>query len=245
MVKKLSCRRTGGQGLVECAAGLVVISLVFILLVAFSFNAYTTKTYSEKMKFVANAVSATYADKYFFIGMQRPDFDKNQAEASVKNMANYMLQSLGLPAASNISVVPVISPRADIIYAETTITIDGLKLPFGSIRGLFPSPFSLTITGRGARVASCPYAAFVADVQGPGGKHLRAAVPCYGFKYAEDNPEILRDVPIGNWGPLTGDVFVSDATALEPSKADELLWKLTIDDTGHEQTPITIPYLPN
>lgn len=240
-------RAPTAQGIIEGVLGALVVVMVFVFLIMLSCNGYAAISFSEKLKFVANTAAQTYANRHFFLGMLRPNFDAAAAQDNAREVIKESSARLGLPAASDVSFTDTVD--GDIAYSTVTITVKDLKLPY-FVAGIFPSPFKLTVVGRAAQIAMTPYATFVVDLPaGSGGsaqKHLRCAVPAYGFDVLvgspPSSPVLMTPAPIGRRGAIVADstIFASDGNFA--GKADPLLWKIHIDENGNSSVASTVRY---
>jgi hypothetical protein len=160
-------RSSRGQGLIEGACGTIIFTLVFVLLVAFAINFYTTMVAHEKLRMVATECARVIDGKQYWLGMKRPDPKGELAaatEESAKILARDLCAKLGLPDPTEVHYkVNTDLTDPGVTYTTCTVICDGIRLPYG-FNKLFPGVLRISETGVAGDMAAEPYAVLYVDL---------------------------------------------------------------------------------
>lgn len=216
--------RSSGQGMIEGAAGSVIVTLVFVYLIMLGVNIYSAVVYSQRLQFVANSAAEAYNQRRFWLGTIRPTWKPEEAERAAKRVASELLNQLDLPPATELSFRNVMGN--DYSYTEAKLKVGGLKIPY-TVDKVFPSVIELGVTGLAAEASAPPYASFRAVVPIEGQvdafgrsttkRYHVAALPSFGFSTgttALARPFNERPAASGAPGTVVrsdSDIFVSGA----------------------------------
>lgn len=201
--KVINRRNSKGQGLVESACGLIVVSMFFISIVAFGMNAYTAAVYGAKLQVVANETARVLDDNRLWLGVQRPDYNAQQSHERAEVIGKKVAQILSIPGEVTFAFEEI--SQSEGIISKVTASVGFIKLPFGF--GIFPVGIPFSSTSASARGLSQPYAVlhFDAAISKDGVVRDGVSLPAYGFfrKYQSAGvPGVFQ--PAANIGGLGG-----------------------------------------
>jgi hypothetical protein len=181
-------RNRTGQALIESAAGLVVLTLVFVFLTAFGLNVFWMLQYQAKANIVASESAKVVAADKYWLGMLRPDYNADGAKQRARDVAKALCTKLGLPEPSEFQVDETSDTYAD--YLSVNLTLSGLKLPFG-LSGVFPGVFKTQANGASVQPKQAIYACMNMDcLTAETGTYDIVSIPVYGFtKGHGQNPD--------------------------------------------------------
>jgi hypothetical protein len=194
--KAKASSRVSGQALVEGAAATILLCAVGVPILILLLNIGTFMTWTVKLNYIAGE-SARYIDaNKYWLGMERPNYNREKTIQNAVSIANAMLKCSGLPQLGerdfDVMDVPVeIYPPGANTAVKINVTQVVLRPP-GLTLGLskfLPSP--LTIQGVGIStdasnaiappmvVTACGKMQTLNGLPGPQEK-CNLSFPCYG-----------------------------------------------------------------
>lgn len=135
-----------GQAIAEGAAIFVVMAMVAAFLLFCLINTYLICAYNMRLQTVAAEGARRIVAQKWWLGMQRPEYNLEQAKRDAERTVNLELKAMGLPQASNFSY------KSSTVFLRKKLTtvlrmdfdVSGLKIA----QGLFFPPF-LTLHASG------------------------------------------------------------------------------------------------
>lgn len=160
----------------------MLMVFVFVLLIMFSLNVYFALRYSADLKLVANEAAKVALTNKYWLGMERPDYNPENAAAKAQSIASNLAGRLGLPPVK-ISLEDDETDDGDII--QVTAKCNGLPLPY-SPKAVFPTGLSLSAVGIAVQPQGSVYAAIDVNARASDNakdKNVYDTVrfPVYGF----------------------------------------------------------------
>lgn len=185
-----SIRSHKGQGLAEGAAGLVIFTAVFVGCLMLYINVVVISDYQRKLEVAAQQAAQVMNSDQYFLGMQRKDFDQAKATQHARDVANQVLNTLGLPPASQFSV-KTSGQNLNVV----TVGVDKLR----TVGGLFAPFIPLSATGVVYNSESRGYGYVQLGVSTQKGiGEIFVYVPCYGV-YPDPSGKFAAGGMNGNW----------------------------------------------
>jgi hypothetical protein len=213
--RKLS-RTQAGQGLLEGVCALMLIVPTAVALVMFFINIYAIMTIDTKLTFIANEAVKWRTDNIYWLGMERQNVDKEQADRKAQALAVAIANASGIPVNSKDVVLEPITLTSDgepIMGEKCTITVTSFRLPFGG-GAIFPLSIPRKVTAVSASAPVPPPAIALLDTHhtpfGSDAQQMQSKsdagilIPSYGGSWKTDSfsqavpiPD-LPNVPVPN-----------------------------------------------
>lgn len=185
-------RSARGQGIVEGVAGMVMLSMVGVMLIAMLVNCYAQIIHSSKAQIVAQlAANAIEKDRYWLGVMQRDDYDQDKATDNARQLADALSEQFGLPPIRTFEVTE--APGGGGVIQRVRVQFSGLRVPFVA-GGVFPSTVSVEGIGCTAQVPNKAYAIM----------NISCAKP------NEPNRQEVATIPVLSFGIGTGSNTLSN-----------------------------------
>ncbi len=203
--QRKTTRTAVGSGILEGVVGLQLVTIGTVLMVMLLINVSLVTSYCWKLQVIAAETARFVQKQQYWIGVERPDFDRVTAMAQARVLANSLLNRLGLPNASRIDIVfdGAIPGLPNMLTSVVTVTITIDRLP--TIGRIFVPFISMSGTGISAEESARPFAVCTQVYQDPGGVSADwrfVTFPIYklGHLNATSKPTVKRmfkDVKIG------------------------------------------------
>lgn len=194
-------RQQVGQAMAEGAAFMVVFSMVAVLVIILFINLGLYFFYAPKLNYVA-AEAARYIDNNrYFLGMERQDYDPDQARAAAQAVADQLLTALGMPKTTRFDVnqTPFQLPGSPLPANATAVTLQcGLSVGFGGLIAPIPVVGSGVSTDA-ANIGPVP-GQFALTGLSKNGQCVNIIVPCYGAQTATGGNMVVNQ----NTGHIEG-----------------------------------------
>jgi hypothetical protein len=123
-------RNANGQVLAEGAAGLVIFTSIFVGCLMLFINTIILGSYKWKLEAAATEAAKLVDQQKYWLGMQRPDYDYKKATSGARDLADAMLNELGLSSTSSFTVT---ESQVKIPSLGTTATVTHVKLSVNKI----------------------------------------------------------------------------------------------------------------
>lgn len=196
-------RTASGQGLIEASAGLVVISLVFVLLTCFAINTYSYMVYGSKLQIIANEVAKTVNNRTFWLGAKRPLFQRTGSSLSrtherAQAYSDKLADMLGLPSHPVVEFADAPDESVTgVAFTKVTVSMPNTPLPY-KISSVFPEAFTIRAFGIASEATEAPPAFIrlgfkLINNAGSdptlGDQTQVCMIPAYGFQTDYRNPD--------------------------------------------------------
>lgn len=150
-LKAKSVRRAGGQAVVEGTIMMVILTTTATLLTLLLLNTAVLGKYSYRMQAIASETARHMNAERWWLGMQRTNYNPDQAKIDAAKLINKELEMMGLPHASKIHIKYI--PQQVEIPGSATIPITLIKIDIevGALSavsgGVFPNLITLKASG--------------------------------------------------------------------------------------------------
>lgn len=188
MIKRAHYRSERGQGLAEGAAGLVIFCMVFVGCLMLFINTVVLSDYYRKLQMAATEAAKTIDAQKYWLGAPRAGYDQATAEANARNLADFILESAGMPKTSSFKVdypskASNVEGQASMVLTRVTLSVNELK----TVGGLFAPFIALSGVGISSNQAGGVYAYCTMALQTQGSTNTGGArqiyFPVYGVTH--------------------------------------------------------------